>query len=450
MRATAPVAVLALACAVVIGAVSCESAPSARPNFVLLVVDTLRADRLSYAGYAQASPAFDALAKRSVRFSRAYANAPWTLPSLASLFTSQIGSRHRVVMWGTPLGPEHVTLSEVLRDAGYRTAARTANVLFGLESGFQQGFDSYQVVSTPGAAGKRSSSPFRNAPARSVSERGVKWMLGLRREEPDTPFFAYLHYMEPHTPYECRPNAAPACAARAADLSERLHAVQWNFDEAEREAIAHLYDGEVAKMDRGLGEILRALENQGLRENTWVIVTSDHGEQLGRGGVYLHGKSLDRAEIQIPLLFSAPDGRPALVDTPVSLIDVAPTILELAGVDVPDSFEGRSLVPALEGRRLIEAPVVAEIFQTTDDPPRHRLAVVTASEKVVLDPRGGVVRFDLVEDPEEEHPLPGTRDDLSRALGPIESSIDLGGAHEAPEIDAAMRERLEALGYGSH
>ena len=446
-RAGASFATLALACAAGLSAIGCAPTPSARPNFIVLVVDTLRADRLSHAGYTQVSPAFDALAERSVRFSRAYSSAPWTLPSLASLFTSQIGSRHRVVTWGTRLAPEHVTLSEVLREAGYRTAAWTSNVLFSHDSGFQQGFDSYQVVFAPGAAGPHPPSPFPNASARQVSEGGLNWLVNLRRREPEASFFVYLHYMEPHTPYACARDAEPACVARAARINERLHAVQWDFDTDDRGTIARLYDAEVAKMDRGLGQLVRSLEKYGLRENTWLIVTSDHGEQLGRDGIYLHGKSLDRAEIHVPLLFSAPDGRSALVDAPVSLIDVAPTLVELAGVAVPESFRGRSLVAALEGGNVPAVPIIAEIFQTTEEPPRHRLAVLTELEKIVLGPEGGVERFDLAADPAEEHPLPATREDLSRVLGPIEDSIDFRGTREAPELDAETRERLRALGY---
>jgi len=450
MRGPATFATIAWACSVALAAVSCGSESESRPNFILVVVDTLRADRLSHAGYSQPSPHFDALARQSVRFSRAYANAPWTLPSLASLFTSQIGSRHQVVMWGTPLDSQHVTLAEVLRQAGYRTAGRTSNVLFGNESGFQQGFNSYQMVSAPKALEPNPPSPFPNAPAHKVSQRGLNWILDLQQAEPGVPFFIYLHYMEPHTPYECGRGAAATCAARAASLNERLHAVQWEFDSDERDAIENLYDGEVAKMDRGLGQLVRALEKHGLRENTWLIVTSDHGEQLGAKGTYLHGKSLDQAEIQVPLLFSGPGQRSSLVDTPVSLIDVAPTILELAGVDAPESFEGRSLVAALEGGHIPEAPVVAEIFQTTTEPPRHRLAVITSLEKVVLEPGGGVVSYDLAADPTEENPRVASRQDLSRALGSIEDSIDFRGTRQAPEIAPEMRERLEALGYGSH
>jgi arylsulfatase A-like enzyme len=425
----------------------CAAQPEPRPNFVVVVVDTLRADGMSYAGHSRATPHFDALQRRSVWFPNAYANAPWTLPSLASLFTSQICSRHKVVIWGNELPADHVTLAEVLRGVGYRTAAFTSNVLFGHDSGFGQGFDTYDVVISPAAIARKPGEPFPNAPASLVTERAVSWLQRLRVGEPNAPFFLYLHYMEPHTPYRCPVAAAGGCALRAADINERLHAEEWEFDEIERATIVRLYDGEVARMDGALGRLLAALEEDPGRDNTWLVVTSDHGEQLGERGVYLHGRSLDRREILVPLLINAPDDRASVTEEPVSLVDVAPTLLDLAGVAAPSSFGGRSLAAALAGERLEPVPVVSEIFQTTKNPPRHRLAVVGADEKIVLSPGGEVSRFDLRRDPNEAEPLPAVRDDLWRALGPFAGAIDLGSVPEAPEIDAETRERLRALGY---
>jgi len=425
----------------------CAAQKEPRPNFVVVVVDTLRADGMSYAGHSRATPHFDALQRRSVWFPNAYANAPWTLPSLASLFTSQICSRHKVVIWGNKLPSDRVTLAEVLREAGYRTAAFTSNVLFGQDSGFGQGFDTYDVVISPAAMARKPGEPFPNAPASLVTKRALSWLQRLRATEPDAPFFLYLHYMEPHTPYRCPVAAAGGCAPRAEDLNERLHAEEWDFDEVERATIVRLYDGEVARMDGALGRLLAELEASHGRDNTWLVVTADHGEQLGERGVYLHGKSLDHREIHVPLLISAPDGRASVSEEPVSLVDVAPTLLDLAGITAPASFGGRSLAAALAGEKLEPVPVVSEIFQTTKNPPRHRLAVVGANEKFVLSPGGEVSRFDLRRDPNGAEPLPAVWEELWQALGPFADEIDLGSLPEAPEIDSETRDRLRALGY---
>lgn len=440
-------AALLVGSAIASSLVGCAAQTEPRPNFVVVVVDTLRADGLSHAGHSRPTPHFDALQQRSAWFPNAYANAPWTLPSLASLFTSQICSRHKVVIWGNELGADHLTLPEVLQAAGYRTAAFQSNVLFGPDSGFGQGFDDYDVVLSPAALARKPGEPFPNAPASLVTKRAIAWLQQPRGDESDTPFFLYLHYMEPHTPYRCPAGAAGGCAPRAADINERLHAEEWEFDEDERETIVRLYDGEVARMDNALGRLLAALEEAPGRDNTWLVVTADHGEQLGERGVYLHGKSLDRREIHVPLLIGAPDGRASVNGEPVSLIDIAPTLLDLAGVDAPPSFGGRSLAPALAGEQLEFVPVVSEIFQTTENPPRHRLAVVTSDEKFLLSPGGEVSRFDLRRDPNEAESLPAVREDLWRNLGPLADSIDLGSVPETPEIDPETRERLQALGY---
>lgn len=428
----------------------CASGAERRPNFVVVLVDTLRGDHLGFAGGAALTPHVDALRERSVWFQNAYANAPWTLPSLASLFTSRIPSRHRVVVWGRPLPDAQLSLAEVLREAGYATGAFNANILFDAKAGFGQGFDRYQVVWHPDALQAGASGTFPNAPASLVTQQAVAWIRSQREARPDAPLFVYLQYMEPHTPYRCPSRAEPGCPDRAQVLNDRLHAEQWDFEPEDRAQIERLYAAEVDAVDKGLGELFAALDSVGLRDATWLVVTSDHGEQLGKDGVYLHGKSLDREEIRIPLLIHGPGIAPGSVDTPTSLVDLAPTILDAAGIPAPPDFEGRSLLPALRGDALEDLPVIAEIFQTTESPPRHRLAVMTRVDKLVLDPAGGVVRYDLVSDPREREPRPAVRSELARALGEFEQYIDFGEAPGAPKLDDETRGRLRALGYDRH
>ncbi|MCH2170878.1 sulfatase [Myxococcota bacterium] len=421
-----------------------------QPNFIVVVVDTLRADRVDGSTTAPPTPHFDALRSRAASFDHAYATAPWTLPSLASLFTSQRGSSHKVVLWGMPLPPDHLSLTEVLRQANYTTGAWMTNVLFGPDTGFQQGFDQYQVVWSPAARTPVAKDLFPNADASRVNRQALEWIDRHRREDPTSPFFVYLHYMEPHTPYRCPPRAGEPCRQRARALNGRLHNEQWDFETKERREINNLYRAEVRRADTALGVLMAGLERRGLLEDTWLIVTSDHGEQLGEGGIYLHGKSLDAQEIRVPLIFRGPDTRRQMIQTPVSLIDVAPTVLDLANIPIPTTFEGRSLVPAIRGRALGSLPVVAEIFQTTHDPPRHRLAVIRDETQWILSPDGSVLEFDLRENAPQRSPQPSTRTKLEAALGAIATQIDFRGTAEAPEIDPETRERMRALGYDGH
>jgi arylsulfatase A-like enzyme len=475
VRAAAGVA-LALA---LVGLLACGGAPEGPPpNFVLVVVDTLRADHLTGSEKIPLeTPNFDTLRRRSTWFRNAYATASWTIPSLASLFVSQLSSQHRLIRWKAELGPDHVTLAEVLRAAGYRTGGWSANVLIGDDSGFQQGFEVYQVVLAPGTLGGKVPEPFPNAQGDLVRQRALSWLRETGAADPEAPFFAYLHYMEPHTPYRCggmgdraageeaqlgataEDASAPGdenrseCGERAKTtatfLNKRLLEGGWSFTPFEREMIRALYAGEVRTMDGELGRLVASLQAEDLWENTWLIVTADHGEQLGERGRYLHGESLDPHEIRVPLLISGPKRQGSIVDTPVSLIDLAPTILGLAGLDVPDSFHGRSLEPALNGEPVPATPVVAELFQRWDRPPLDSLAVVSGSDLIVLETDGGLVRFDAERDPLRLRPRAATRRELSRALGELESSIDLSREppEEPPRVSPQTRERLRALGY---
>jgi choline-sulfatase len=152
--------------------------------------------------------------------------------------------------------------------------------------------------------------------------------------------------------------------------------------------------------------------------------------------------------VRIPLLFRNPTGRGSRVDTPVSLIDVAPTIVELAGVDAPPEWQGRSLARALEGEPLSSRPVVAELYMA-DPWSKHRLAVVHGNEKLVLDVSGGLQRFQIHEDQSEEQPIAGNLEELERILSTAGFEVDVGGllTHEESEPTPEQREQLKALGY---
>jgi arylsulfatase A-like enzyme len=224
---------------------------------------------------------------------------------------------------------------------------------------------------------------------------------------------------------------------------------RWDFAEDDRALLRRLYRSDVSRVDRALGRLVRAFEEAGLLRDGWLVLTSDHGEQLGEVGAWLHGKSLDQREIHVPLLLLGPGRRARVVDETVSLLDLAPTLLELAGVPQPPGFRGHSLAAALRGESLPPAPAIAELFQTTHDAPRHRLAVVSGDQKLVLGYGGQVARLDLSADAGEARPAPSSRAELSRALGEREAWIDLETSPPRPELSEETRERLRALGYAT-
>jgi arylsulfatase A-like enzyme len=428
--------------------------PPARPNFILIVVDALRADRLHYAGYDEmASPNFDAFQRQSTWFANAYSTTSWTIPSMASLFLSRLASQHRVVKWGSKLPDEKTTLVEILREAGYRTGGWTANRLMSRPRGFAQGFDEYKLVIHPKL---RPDTPpgteFAVAPASEVTRAALRWLRQERAADSHAPFFAYLHYLEPHTPYLCPEGSAEECKTEAANLTKRLLKEQWEFDDRENDFIGTLYDADVARMDEALGDLMRDLNARGFLKNTWVILTSDHGEHLGESGSYAHGTTLNQPVVHIPLLFSPPSREGSVVNVPVSLADVAPTILDLAGLEIPDIFGGRSLRSALEGGSLPRRPVVAELLATGPKPKpafRHRFAVIDGSDALLMARDGTVQRFDLSEDPEQNRPLEASMGELGELLSAagvaLAESID--PSDDGSDISPELLEHLKALGY---
>ena len=426
-------------------------APDARPNFILIVVDTLRADHLRFAGYPRPdiSPALDALRDESVWFEEARATASWTLPSLTSLFVSQIPSQHRVAAWGAALPAEALTLAEVLRGAGYRTGGWSANILIKEDLGLPQGFDEYKVVYNFEAWQQEWHGELvPTAKAVWVGRAALDW-IGSVPGSGAAPFFAFLHYMEPHTPYRCPEGAAPACTGRSLELNQRLVEREWNFSQKEQAQIQKLYDSEIRVLDAELKKLFDHLKGERFWNDTWVVLTADHGESLGENDTWLHGRSLEPQEIRVPLLISGPQRTASVVHGPVSMIDVAPTLLDIAGIEAPASFRGRSLVPAFEGASLPDVPVIAELFEGGNEPPRQRLAVVQGSEKVVEDMDGSLHRFDLRQDPAQMNPLAVDSDHFSRLLGDWAPAISRSreAPADVPPLSPQTREQLRALGY---
>lgn len=423
------------------------------PSFVLVVVDTLRLDHLHFAGYPEPhTPAFDRLQQESVWFRRAWATSSWTIPSVASLLTSQYPSQHGVVGWGSRLGAAETTLAERLRRAGYATALVTANCLLSRTRGFDLPFEHYEVVERPDVE-LEVASECSPGPGDWVTARAMAWIRQVREADPARPFLAYVQYMEPHTPYRCAEGSDKRCRRTARRLARKLLAYDWEFSAVQREQLRALYADEVARMDAVLADLRAQLDASGVLDDAWLVLVADHGEHLGERGAYLHGNTLYQELVAVPMLFRPPGGAGGrVVDTPVSLVDVAPTLLELAGVARPDAFRGRSLAPALRGDALAPRPVVAEILhrELPPHPPRRHTVVATdGRSKLLMRPDGAFERVDLEADPGETRPQPADRAELERLL----ASAGLPGGtrtyadRHLPEPTPEMLGELRALGY---
>ncbi len=436
--------------------VGCSRVPAA-PNVVLVVIDTLRADHVGCYGYAQAAtPRLDALAARGTRFAAARATSSWTLPSVASILTGRSAVEHGAERVGVALGQGHVTLAETLAAAGYETAAFSANVvLVTPEVGIAQGFDRFDVLEIPPPAD--GSAPVghiatRAATADLVTDAVLAWVKG--RRDPSRPYFVYVHYFDPHASY-APPRAYAERFGVAAD--DPLVGPEQNLlvrgkppAEPVLATLRKLYDAEIAFTDHEVGRLLDGLgvERDGAPASV-VVVTADHGEEFGDHGGMEHGKTLFDEVLRVPLLIAGsglPPGR--VVEAPVSLVSILPTLTELAGVPPAAGGPGPSLVPVLRGG---EAPA-GVVFATLTPPiAKHRSAAVEGTAKVILDRGFKALLFDVARDPGERTPINDARlERLQRAIGAHNQAGYKARAAAPPEkqtIDADRRERLRQLGY---
>ena len=434
-----------LGVALAVLAAACAPRP---PNVVLVTIDTIRVDRIGAYGSSRGlTPHLDRLAEEATVFERCTTPMPSTRPAHASMLTGLRPRAHGVRSNSHPLAATIPTLAEQLRDAGYETGAFVALKSMLTHGGLDRGFETVSDAST-GFAYVRDGS--------EVNALASLWL----RQRGDRPFFAWVHYYEPHTPLELTPYAAARLRdyrgryARGASValyygtSER-----WMRSPVDRAAIETLYDGEVREVDARVEELLAILSSYGLRSETLVIVTGDHGQSLGDRGMPGHGRSLFESVLHVPLIIDDPRRRAvARIAEPVSLIDVTPTVLDLAGVQIPTGVQGRSLAPALRGEELPPRRHVSQLrdARRRDDPATFdRVAVYEGGFKFLLFPSGGTL-FDLRDDPREDHAIPRERMlerfDRLRAVAE-EFRAARAERPDAPVPDPDTIDELRALGY---
>jgi arylsulfatase A-like enzyme len=327
-------------------------------NVLLIVLDTVRAWSMSAYGYSRATtPALAHWAEGGVRFSRAFSTAPWTLPSHASMFTGR-WPHQLSADWLVPLDRKTPVLAEYFRNRGYLTAGFVGNTLYcSYETGLSRGFQQYQdYLVTPGALLLSSSLAkffmddrdlWHRLKRKNAAQIDGDFLEWLDRRPQGVPFFAFLNYFDAHDPYQ--PPAPYDTWFDSTGRTEYLRVVRAATPARQWPSVAvtgarNQYDGALAYLDNQLSQLFDALARRDLTRNTLVIVVSDHGEEFGEHGIYFHGNSLYRASIQVPLMLVLPGKVPAgqVVDHPVSLRDLAATIVSLTGAQ-ESPFPGKSL-----------------------------------------------------------------------------------------------------------
>ncbi|GMR24363.1 MAG: sulfatase-like hydrolase/transferase [Acidobacteriota bacterium] len=378
------------------------SSSNAGISVLLVTVDTLRADHLSTYGYPRVtSPNIDALASRGVAFDIAFTYWPKTRGSFASLFTGVYASQHGLTVRERDLPEFNQTLAETFRDAGYRTAAALDNGNLDAALGFAQGFDTYEQTWQVEGSDELSRTE-------AITRFGESY-LGASDDE--RPFFLWLHYVNPHTPYE--PTDEALARFRGDGIIPRgpeLARVTGYHGGVNKKHVAvdgenywgdyiDRYDAEIFISDEHLGRVLKALSESEHASTTLVVFTSDHGESLGEHDYYFdHGFDLFNPSLRIPLILSFPGMLPAgeRVSGAVSSLDVFPTILDVAQVSYPSGLEGKSVLPLVRGttNRLHE-----QVFFQND---RHQMAISNGRLKLVHYPDDRFELYDMYRDPTED------------------------------------------------
>jgi len=450
-------------------------------NVVLISIDSLRADRLGcYGNSHDTSPVIDQVARNGIRFENVTSPTSWTLPAHMSLFTGRSLLAHRVILQKDRL-PEGVpTLAGALREGGLTTAGIVAAVFLDHTYGFDRGFDHYDDRAGTGAF--RPDAPSEAAPPIVTDTDTVNWKPGpaseyvLRFESApvvtelalhwlrahyDKRFFLFVHFWDVHYDYVPPP---PFDKMFDPDYKGSITgvdfytnpAVRKDMPERDVQHLLALYDGEIRWVDEHIARILSALADLGVADRTAVIITSDHGDEFFEHGGKGHRRTLYREVLQVPLVMRIPGEKAgAVVRNPVSLLDVAPTILDLAGAATPRGMEGTSLMPMIEkGEPLTPAPVYAFLCDLVH---QTHCQAMQSNQAGTLISRFQPLRIEFYSpsDPLEKNDIAGLSDwpresELSRLTKALNSTWQphLGlGSRGAVQFDKATEERLRALGY---
>ena len=436
------------------------------PNVVIIGVDSLRPDHLGCYGYERnTSPNIDRLARDGALFENTLTQAPWTTASFGTILTSLYPTQHGAVDVSNHMRPSVPTLATLLKGRGYATGAVVNAPVLKPSYGLGRGFDYYNIVSD------------RIRAAEETTTEALRWIDANE----DGPFLMFVHYFDVHTPYAPPPPydslfdpnyegsfadsfdldfVVPDGKGRVFKRLHELSSSDWNH-------VRSLYDGEIAVTDKAIGNLMAGLQDRGLRGRTLIVLVSDHGEEFAEHGGFEHGHSLFNELLRVPMIFCLPGTIPKGTRLPqqARLLDVTPTILDIAGIDIPAHLEGASLRPVIlgaggprpSGRSLL--PPDAAYSEGTIYGSQKR-AITQGGWKLICDNVTEEMQlFNLVRDPAESRNLidsePGARasleETLIRTILGISDSwyIEMAGGDEAHVFDLTLAPEKGPLITGS-
>jgi arylsulfatase A-like enzyme len=423
---------------------------SGKKNLIIISIDTLRVDHLGCYGYPRSvSPAVDALASQGVRFQRAAAQSPWTLPSHVSLLTGLYPHRHGVTTSQSKLAGSVPTLAGILAQHGYVTGALTSSEWLTERQGFNSGFRKLEYF--PEISGSKLVNT-----GKPVTDRALRWI----RENDAHPFFLFIHYYDVHSDYApdepyrsmfVDPRYGGLVDGSTAQLLQvRKGARHLNKEDVKR--LVDLYDGEIRQLDDQIRRLLDFLDRRGRSGDTYVVFTADHGEEFMEHGSVLHGRTMFEEVIAVPLIVRGP-GVPSGVSVPslVQLIDVVPTVMTLLGIPPGVDLDGINL--QAYWRSGSQPPDDRFVFAEADwqnAQPDIKRMVRNARYKLVFDRLSQArLLYDLKEDPGEHRDIAANHRELAEAMMRMLRTF-MSGGREGERVgppSEETRKRLESLGY---
>ncbi len=464
------------------------SGPSTKPNILLIVLDTARADRFSCYGHErETTPFLEKFAETATLYKNTVSAAPWTLPSHASIFTGLYPSAHGATWKTKQLGDQYLTLAEFLSTNGYETVGFCNNPAVNEMDGLAQGFDQFIEVWQDNIMNPTLSlridwflKRFRGEDDGGAM-RTNRWIMEWleKHGERDRPFFLFVNLMECHLWYDAPESYHEMFVT--GDLSETVRNLfpddlypiltgDRTLSDWEWKEYGEVYDGDLRYLDRKLEELFGLLDEKGFLDNTIAIITSDHGEHLGEHGMMGHMMSLYQPLLRVPMMIRLPEGMPKLpeVEGPVQTLDIFPTLVELLGGQ--DSLQCVPMqgVSLLDTERKSARMIVAE-----HEPPKERISafleknpnatsilrfervlrsIMVDSLKLIWSSKGESELYDLQQDPLETRNLAAERQgDVRRLEARLQewlasfkhADVDEG----AKELDEETHRRLRALGY---
>jgi arylsulfatase A-like enzyme len=446
-------------------------------NVLLVTIDSLRYDRVFGSDRSDIAPYMTTLASEGASFSQAFANGPNTPSSFPTILTGT----HPTMYGGYRyLDERRPFISETLSEAGFTTVGYHSNPHLGPEKNYHHGFDRFNDNATEEDEGQTiknvvdehvptdsrlyrllrrvyhlftmatDSSAYDKAPV--ITDRAIEWFDDSWDSE--QPFFMWLHYMDVHYPFD--PPARfleeldiePLSTRRAASLNGKMQESPEELTDADRQDLLDLYDGEIRYTDHHIGRLLSELDRRGIREETAVIVTADHGEAFGEHGRYGHHPYLYDELLHVPLIVDVPEMSAETIDDVVSLIDLPPTVCELLDVSVPEPTQGRSLMPLLSGETMATTGGVISTAMSG-----KMLAYRTDTWKLFWRVEEGKAElYDLDADPTESANVIDSHPEIAEEMrSRLEEHIEVTKATDTdlPEVTESkeVKQRLEDLGY---